>query len=423
VLKLMQWHKQGHEEKQAVLPPVDGAPQAQVKGHVPKNKLRMLVWILGLGAVCLVVGGVAVNHWWPSGKDPAADSVHASAEKATSFSTVRALARLEPEGGVIVLAGGPGTDRVKKVLVEEGAEVREDQELILLESQGARQAELNLARAQLGEARRRLDALTASGEAQVAEAEIGLREVKELLPIQLRADENLVNLLIRQLEAEKKNQARVASISRDVRSRQEEEAKERAVVLAEVDLVRARAALDKTRAGQDLNLEAAEARLRTAKTALERARNEVPIESLERSCQVAEEHLRASVLRTPTKGRILKMLTRAGEAAGPQPLLQMANTASMIARAEVYETDVVRVRPGQTVTVTSPALPDAGLRGVVTRVGQTVGRNRVFDLDPTADVDRRIVDVTIRLEPSEIAAMLINHQVRVAIDVGPQVAR
>ncbi len=42
-----------------------------------------------------------------------------------------------------------------------------------------------------------------------------------------------------------------------------------------------------------------------------------------------------------------------------------------------------------------------------------VGKNRVYDADPLADVDRRIIEVKILLDDPKLAAGLINLQVNV----------
>jgi HlyD family secretion protein len=73
------------------------------------------------------------------------------------------------------------------------------------------------------------------------------------------------------------------------------------------------------------------------------------------------------------------------------------------------------VREGQRAVITSPALPAGGLRGSVVQIGSVVGRNQVYDLDPAAAVDRRVVEVKVRLDESEVAARRINLQVHVTI--------
>ena len=86
----------------------------------------------------------------------------------------------------------------------------------------------------------------------------------------------------------------------------------------------------------------------------------------------------------------------------------------MYAVAEVYETDVRRVRVGQPATVRSPALAEE-LRGRVERVGSMVFKNDVLGIDPTADKDSRVVEVRVRLDDSGLARDLIHLQVEVEI--------
>ena len=53
--------------------------------------------------------------------------------------------------------------------------------------------------------------------------------------------------------------------------------------------------------------------------------------------------------------------------------------------------------------------------GKVTRVGSVVARNKINSLDPTAPVDRRVVEVTVQLDDPALASRLVDMQVDVAI--------
>jgi HlyD family secretion protein len=121
-----------------------------------------------------------------------------------------------------------------------------------------------------------------------------------------------------------------------------------------------------------------------------------------------------AVVRSPLKGRVLDIFARAGERVGPDGIAEIAETEQMYAVAEVYETDIARVRVGQRATVTSPALPQA-LDGAVEVIHLKVGKKDVLDTDPAARTDARVVEVEIRLEDSRAAAGLTNLQVQVAI--------
>jgi len=87
-----------------------------------------------------------------------------------------------------------------------------------------------------------------------------------------------------------------------------------------------------------------------------------------------------------------------------------------MAVAEVYESDVRKVQPGQTVAVLSDALPQ-NLSGRVDRIGWQVLRQSELDLDPAANVDARIIEVHIALdtESSSIASQFTNLHVTAQI--------
>lgn len=82
--------------------------------------------------------------------------------------------------------------------------------------------------------------------------------------------------------------------------------------------------------------------------------------------------------------------------------------------AEVYETDIRLVKVGQQAIITSPVF-EGEVTGQVERIGLTIKRNEVFNTDPQADTDTRIVEVKIRLNESNRVARFTNLQVYVTI--------
>jgi HlyD family secretion protein len=328
-----------------------------------------------------------------------------------------ALGRVEPEDGVLSL-GVPLPDRVADVLAREGAWVEEGAPLLRLESAAARQAELDLARAQLAEARKRLGAIRAGGLAQLEVERLrrDLARARSERPTdeQIQAERN--DVLAAAAEHARAARKRIYSLADSVASPQQREQQDLAVRQTEADLAAGEAALEKLKKTLPLEQRLADAQVRAAETALERAAQEIPLESLARQVAAAEERLRQAVLRAPAKGRVLKVLARKGELVGAQPVLQMADTGRMAVVAEVYETDVAAVRAGQKARVTSRALGERPREGVVVSKGSQVARNRVFDADPTAGVDSRVVEVRVRVGDDPELAGLIGHQVRVEID-------
>jgi HlyD family secretion protein len=134
--------------------------------------------------------------------------------------------------------------------------------------------------------------------------------------------------------------------------------------------------------------------------------------------QAAQSALDLDTVRSPVRGQVLKIHTRRGERVGPEGIAEVAETDRMYAVADVYETDIGRVRVGQRATIRSPALaPELG--GTVERVGMKVGRLDELDTDPAARTDARVVEVEVRLDDSARAAGLSNLQVEVAIGTAP----
>ncbi len=130
--------------------------------------------------------------------------------------------------------------------------------------------------------------------------------------------------------------------------------------------------------------------------------------------QRAKAELELAVVRSPITGRVLDVHARAGERVGPDGIAELGQTDAMYAIAEVYETDVPRVRVGQRATVNSPAQPQA-VSGTVDRVGLKIGKKDVLSVDPAAKTDARVVEVRILLDDPTQVAGLTNLEVDVAI--------
>jgi HlyD family secretion protein len=133
--------------------------------------------------------------------------------------------------------------------------------------------------------------------------------------------------------------------------------------------------------------------------------------------QRAEAELERNRVRSPIDGQVIAVHARDGERVNGEGIVELGRTQEMYAIAEVYETDIGRVRLGQQATVTSPALPRP-LRGAVDRIGMKVGKMDALGTDPAARTDARVVEVEIRLAEgeSELAAALTHLQVEIEIE-------
>ena len=127
-----------------------------------------------------------------------------------------------------------------------------------------------------------------------------------------------------------------------------------------------------------------------------------------------QAQLARSYIRAPVAGRILDILTRPGELVKPVGILELGIVNQMYAIAEVYETDVRRLRIGQKARITSDAL-DQPLTGIVELIRSKVQKQDEIGTDPAARKDARIVEVEIPLDDSAPAEALTNLQIDIVI--------
>jgi len=128
----------------------------------------------------------------------------------------------------------------------------------------------------------------------------------------------------------------------------------------------------------------------------------------------ADAMVALSTVTSPLKGQVLYVHTQPGERVGVEGIVELGRTDKMYAVAEVYETDIIYVKPGQKARILSPALP-APVTGVVESIGLKVGRMDVLGMDPVAEADARVIEVEILLDDPDVVNHLTNLQVEVEI--------
>lgn len=375
--------------------------------------------VLAALAAALIVIGVQQWRLRSPSAVPTTNGVGTpAAQTPATRTTVAALGRLEPQGGVIDVGGVAG-ERVERISVAEGDAVKAGDELALLSSFALRTSELQLAEIQLAEATARSKAEQLYGAALVAEAEAALAQLKlgdlDVQALKAKIESLEVNKKIALRDLERLDGAG------SVVSPQEHDHQELRVEQAKAELHAARAQLDRLEAARETSEREAQARMETAKANQSRLHSAVQLDSLEKAVATAKQKLELSIVRAPRDGRVLRIVTLAGENVGPRPILHLGDTDHMYATAEIYETDVRFLRKGQRATITSDALMKP-LTGTVESVGMTVAKNEVVSLDPTASADARVVRARIRLDDSSEAAGLVDLQVDVLIDTAPAAA-
>ncbi|NJL79955.1 MAG: ABC exporter membrane fusion protein [Richelia sp. RM2_1_2] len=338
---------------------------------------------------------------------------------------ITALGRIEPEGEVIQLSAPSSISglRVEKLLVNQGNAVKAGQIVALLE--GYVRATVNVQQAldQVRVAQAKLSQIQAGakrGEIDAQQAAIAS------LQSQLQGEIATRNATVARLQAELDNaqteynryrslyqqgavSASVADSKRlQVRTLQQQlneaqAALNRTVNTLQDQIREARGKLDSIQEVRPQDVQVAQAEVKSAISAVEQAK--------------AEQEL--SILKSPVTGTVLKINTKPGEVVSGAGIMEIGRTNQMYVVAEVYQTDIQKVRLGQKAFISSTAFPGK-LKGTVSEIGLLVDRQRILNINPGADTDRRIVEVKIRIDElsdNKLIMGLTNLQVDVAIQI------
>ena len=279
--------------------------------------------------------------------------------------------RIEPEGGVLSL-GIPGPDRIAEVLVHEGDTVSAGQVLVVFDSHSDRQLEKELADAHLAEARP-TGGPERGGAAQVELEKLARQQVETVEPLEIEAQKRKVKMLGEQ----RAMPGPTGSVSapreatsfpgRSANSRNCWYARARRTWRRPTSCTRSCPGGTTSTCARPRPASRPPARTSIAPA----ARSPSPLSRSSRPWPSAGWRRRNCA---PIAGRVLRLLLHPGELTTGQPILQMANTEHMIVVAEIYETDVPRVRKGQRATVESKVVPAPALTGTVIAKGGSISK-------------------------------------------------
>jgi len=398
-------------EKQVMSNPM---PQTLSPKRTSQN--RWVIWggsaialaLLGLGAFRLFAAQVGEPE-----PDPAALE-----EALPQRVEVVALGRIEPQGEVLRI-GGPSGERIAELRVAEGTEVEAGDVLAVLESNSERQAQRDLALSQLREAEQRLTAETQFERSQIQEAEARLSSVSDPAEYQLDAQQARISEIEAQLALAEQDLQRNQDLYAEGAISQQSLDRQRTEVQEYNEQLRsARAELARLERSLAAEIRNAQAQIETQRASLSLSQVRAAVASARENLNLAEVQLERTLIRTPQDGRVLRIITDAGEALGQEGLLDLGDTSEMYVVAEVYETDIGLVEPGQRATILSRnGAFEETLSGTVEELGWQIFKNDVLDDDPAANADARVVEVKIRLDNGEVVQGLTNLQVDVRIDV------
>lgn len=417
-------------------------------------------WSIAWGLLGLLVAAGTIIYGLKFANRPTTTSTEETIE--STFDAVSALGRIEPEGEVITLSPPPniGGARIGELMVEEGERVKAEQIVALLDNHALKKAAVEVARQEVAVAQTNLELVRAgakTGDIKAQQAAIRKLEAElagktktqqstiARLTAQLNRETEVQTANLRRWQAELNNAAaefqRYQKLARDgaisaseldsrrltletakqrVREAQanynrtrdtlQEEIKEARATQEETQntiaqqIQEAQASLASTSEVRPLDVQKAEAELSKAIAKLEESRQELEL----------------TYVKTPINGRVLRINAYPGEMVNQEEgVVELGQTERMVVIAEVYESDISRVKLGQQATIISEggAFSDE-IQGQVTHIRPQIRKKDVFDTDPAADVDTRIVEVKIKLDltSSQKVAQLTNSKVVVTIN-------
>jgi HlyD family secretion protein len=310
----------------------------------------------------------------------------------TIAEAVVATGRVVPVTEVAMANKIPG--RIKRVLIEEGAQVRLGQPIVEFDSHEyatqVQQAETRLATAQADVSLARRSVETAR--ARWVEAKSGSRP-QEIA--RARADVDQAQERWKNADGERNRLRRL--LDDGLIARSQYDAAETEAQVARARLRSAEAILSLAIAGpKSETIAAMWAQVREAEAALGRAQTQVA--QARADVEYARAVLKTTVLESSVEGKVMRKLVEPGEAVDiGMPLVIIADVARTLVKAEVDETDAAKLRLGQQADVTSDAFPQRVFRGTVIEIGQAIGKRRVRPEDPAKIQDMKVLETKIEI--------------------------
>lgn len=365
---------------------------------------RLATKPLLIAGVIALLGGAGYLAW----RSHITSAQTAQTVVVPKIQTITALGHLEPYGEVIKLSAPSstgGANRVERLLVQRGDQVKAGQTIAVLDSYDRLQSALTQAQKQVAVAQSNLAIVKAGakrGEIKAQQAEIGR------LAAQRQGDLQAQTATVARLQAELQNaqaeaqryeslygQGAVSTSLRDSKAlalkTAQRNLQEAQVVLQRIETTRspelaaATATLDRIAEVRPVDVEAAQAQVEQAIAAV----------------QQAQAQLDLATVRAPQDGVVLEIHTRPGELISSEGIVELGQTQQMIAVLEVYETQIGKVKLGQSAKLFADSLPDA-LHGRVNEIGVQVKRQNVINSDTSANIDARVVEVRVKLDRASV---------------------
>jgi HlyD family secretion protein len=386
----------------------------------PNHRWR-LIFAVSIGFVAALISIYSLTRYQAS--------AHKEAEKATKTVPARvavtALGRIEPQGEVRRLSAPSSLSgvRVEKILIKENESVRTGQVVAWLEGYNRTAAALQQATDRVSVARAKLLQIKAgakTGDISAQNATISR------LQAQVKGEVATQQATIARLQAQLNN-------ARTENNRYQQLYKQGVVSASIADdkrlqLQTVEQQIRETQAGLTRTINTLQDQIKEAQAKLGSLSEVRPVD-----VQLAEAEVKSAIsaakqsqaeheltyVRSPINSKILKIHAKSGEVIGSDGIVELGTTSQMYVVAEVYQTDIEKVRIGQKAIITSTAF-SGKIQGTVNDIGLQVERQSILSVNPSADTDRRVVEIKIRIDnpsDSQRVAGLTNLQVDVAINI------
>lgn len=449
--------------------------QAQINNYADRDKnnsqdfsakssiasLLKKPWLIALGVLgLLVVGGSIIYGLNLTNRQTATTAMEETREPV--WSGVTALGRIEPEGEAIALSPPPnmGGSRIDKLMVIEGEQVEQGQVIAFLDNRAVQQAALEVAQQEVEVAQVNLAIVKAGAKTGDIKAQ---KAVTQRLEAELAGKTKTQAATIARLEAQlrRETEAQLASLGRSQAElnnaqsdfqRYQKLAQDGAISISELDsrrltLQTAQERVREAQANYDRTKDTLQEELKEAQATDEETKNTItqqiqeaqanlasiaeirPLDVQKAAAELgqaianlrqAEQDLELTSVKSPIDGQVLRINAFPGEMVSQdEGVVELGQTDRMVAIAEIYESDISQISLGQQATIVSEggAFEDE-LRGKVTHIRPQIRRQDIFDTDPAADIDTRIIEVKIALDSisSKKVAQFTNSKVIVTID-------
>ncbi|SRR5579883_493294 len=338
---------------------------------------------------------------------------------------ITALGRIQPQGEIIKLAAPSSQNgvRVEKLLVDEGDEVRKGEIVAWLEGYARSKAALQQSVDKVQIAQAKLAQIKAGAKAGDIDAQAAtITQLQSQLKGEVNAQQATIARLQAQLtNAQTENNRYQQLYQQGAISASVADTKRLQMNTVQQQLTEAQASLDRTVNTLKDQITQAKAKLVSLKEVrpVDVQEAEAEVNSAITAVKQAKADYDLTYLVSPINGKVLKVHAKTGEISGPDGVIEIGKTGQMMVFAEVYQTDIKKVHPGQKATITSTAFSKK-ISGTVSEIGWQVDRQNILSVNPEADTDRRVIRVKIRIdkpEDSERVAGLTNLQVDVAIHI------